>query len=199
MKKAFLIRGFRFGYTAADEDYSHIRGLIHDAGYDPVPVPWMWNYKTMSQYSDEFVRFFLENKGSYNVIIGHSFGAAAAFVSASRCRPDQLILCSLSAYFQEDLPKYNKRDWIYTHMGKRRHQDFETLSAKKIAEEIVAKRIHTRLMCGWLEEQVFPHLYERVIETSEGLNIKPILIPDADHTIHSPQYMNAIKKALLED
>lgn len=198
MKKAFLIRGFRFGYTAADPDYSHIRDLIYDAGYEPVPVPWMWNYKTMSQYSNEFVKFFLENKGSYNAVIGHSFGAVAAFVSASRCLPDQLILCSLSAYFQEDLPKYNKSDWIYNRMGKRRHQDFKSLCAKTIAEEIEAKNINTKVMCGELERQVFPRLYERVLETSKDLGIEPVIIQDVDHTIHSPRYMEEIKKALRQ-
>jgi hypothetical protein len=196
MKKAFLIRGFRFGYTAADSDYVHIRDLIHEAGYEPVPVPWMWNYKTMSQYSSEFVKFFSKNKGSYNIVIGHSFGAACAFVSAGRCLPDQLVLCSLSAYFQEDLPKYDKSDWIYSHMGKKRLEDFKSLSAKKIAKEIATRNISTKIMCGELEKQVFPHLYERVLETSKDLDTEPILIQGVDHTIHLPRYMEEIKKAL---
>ena len=108
------------------------------------------------------------------MVIGHSFGAAAAFVSATRCNPNQLILCSLSAYFQEDLPKYDNSDWIYAHMGKKRHQDFKTLSAKKIAKEIVAKNIHTEIICGKMEESVFPRLYERVLKTSKDLGIEPV-------------------------
>lgn len=107
-KKAFLIRGFKFGTSAADPDFMSVRAAIQECGYEVIPVPWTWNFKTLSQYADKFVDFYVKNKGEYNVVIGHSFGAMVALASASRTKPDLLVLCSLSGYFKEDLPKYTK-------------------------------------------------------------------------------------------
>lgn len=197
MKKAFIIRGFRFNHTAADSDFETVRATVSEAGYEPVPVPWMWNYKTMTQYSDKFVRFYNQRKGSENVVIGHSFGAVAALVSASRCKPDLLVLCSLSAYFKEDLPRHSPNDPIYKRMGKRRHADFENLSATIIAKELQTNRIESVMIYGELEKEAYPLLYRRVIETAKILRPGSLIeVPNTEHAIRDEAYLSALKRVL---
>lgn len=202
-KKAFLIRGFRFGTSAADPDFEIVREAVRQCGYEVVPVPWTWNFKTMSEYTDKFVDFYIKNKGEYNIVIGHSFGAMVALASASRTRPDLLVLCSLSGYFKEDLPKYTKAlllkspDLVIKRIGKRRRLDFEKLSAVEMPEEVRRLGIKTALLYGEQEKTTFPVLFDRVKQTASIIKqAKLTEIPDADHSIRGATYLAALKGAL---
>lgn len=198
MKSAFIIRGFRFGASAADPDYAEISETVRDCGYTPIPVPWIWNYKTMSQYTNKFVDFYNERKGEINIIIGHSFGAMVAFLSSPKLKPDLLVLCSLSAYFKEDLDRYTDYDWIIKNMGKRRREDFKTLSADDTANTIRRLKIPTAMIVGENERYIYPRLYARVYETATRL--KPyqfIEVIDTDHTIFEKKYLRAIRQTIL--
>lgn len=202
-KKAFLIRGFRFGTSAADPDFESVRVVVQQSGYEVVPVPWTWNFKTLSQYTDKFVDFYTKNKGEYNVVIGHSFGAVVALTAAARTKPDLLVLCSLSGYFKEDMPKYTKTlliktpDLAFHRIGKRRRQDFEELSAAGVAKKVKKCGISTVMLYGEQEKHMLPMLFHRVQQTASILKpARLIEIPGADHPLRNPAYLRALQDAI---
>lgn len=197
MNKAFLIRGFKLSATAADSDFESVREVIRESGYEVMAVDFTWNHKSMTQYADKFVNFYNRYKGTRNIIIGHSFGAMAALTSATRTMPDLLVLCSLSGFFKEDLPKYTDDDWIIRHMGKKRRADFEALSATTLAKQIKAKNIKSVMIYGELEKKLYPHLYSRVQQTAAILQpARLIEVPGADHSIRGDAYLKALKEVL---
>lgn len=193
------------GTSAADADYESVRSVIRECGYKVVPVPWAWNFKTLSQYTDKFVDFYNKNKGEYNAVIGHSFGAMVALAAAGRIRPDLLVLCSLSGYFKEDLPKYTREllsqtpDLAFKHMGKRRRLDFEKLSAVKTAQEVQKHGLKAVMLYGEQEKHLLPVLFGRVKQTASILKpARLIEVPGADHPIRGTAYLEALHSALKQ-
>lgn len=199
MKKLFIIRGFKLGTTAADPDFKEFRSALEATGYQVIGVPYKWNHTTMSQYCDKFVDFYNENKGVENIILGHSFGAMVALNTAAQTMPDLVVLCSLSAYFKEDLKKYPKSDWIIRHLGVKRTKDMQNISALSSATRMRDNSIKSVMIYGEKEKKLFPHLYNRVQGTAAI--IKPdqlIAAPDADHTIRGKSYTDTVVSVLKE-
>ena len=197
MTTVFLIRGFRLGSSAADEDFSTIRDLFIRNGYNVVATDWSWNYMTMSQYITKFKKFYSKHKSPQNIIIGHSFGAFAAMVAAPDLEPDLTILCSLSACFKEDLPRYKGAEEPIVRIGKRRLMDFCSISADVVAKQINDKNLNVTIIYGEYEKQQHPLLVRRCILSSQAI-VRSSLheIPDADHSIFSTPYMQAIENCL---
>lgn len=197
MKKVFILRGFKLGTTAADIDYLDVKQAVGAKGYEVVPFPVTWNNKTMSQYSNSFIDFYLSNKGTENIIVGVSYGAMAALVSASHTRPNLLILCSLSGYFKEDLEKYSKDNRMIARMGKRRCADLETISAELMAQNTATAGIESMMLYGEKEKQLHPILYNRILQTAKILQpTKMIEVPNSGHNIHNPSYLAALSQSI---
>jgi pimeloyl-ACP methyl ester carboxylesterase len=170
--------------------------MLRAKGYRVVPVTVSWNRTVMSDFVEQFVRFYHQHKGSYNVVIGNSFGAYAAFMAAPRLKPDEIVLCSLSPYFTEDLHQY-KDSYVIRLFGKRRLKDFKTISANKIASEINKKHIKATLLYGQKEQRYYPNLVARVKQTAAQLNnSKLIEVPGAGHSMRGPAYIKGLEAAL---
>jgi len=98
-------------------------------GFIVKEVSIQWMYRVMSDYVEQFQDFYLKNKGEKNYILGFSFGAMIAFLSAPTLKPNKLFLCSLSPYFKEDLK--NIDDASRKFFGVRQLKDLENHSATK--------------------------------------------------------------------
>lgn len=115
----------------------------------------------------------------------------AAFVAAPRIRPDELVLCSLSAFFTEDLSTYSKeqaqhyRKWL----GERRWRDCQSLSANEIADQIKEVGIKTNILYGELENDMYPQLVSRVKDTAAKLDAHLVEIPNCGHKMRTPEYI----------
>jgi len=198
-KTVFILRGFKLNTTASDPDYQEIRNVVEPKGYRIAPVKITWNRKSVSDFAKQFTKLYEQEKSEYNIVIGGSLGAMAALASTPLTAPNELVLCSLSALFQEDLARY---DAIYTKhllywLGKRRLEDFETLSADKLADQINEMNIKTTLTYGEIEKQMYPQLVARVRNTAAKIhNSKLVEIPNAGHRMHEPEYIAGLRQLL---
>lgn len=198
MKTAFVIRGFTLGRTAASENYAELRDMLAGKGYHVVPVDIFWNRTVMSDFVDKFVALYQQKKGTHNIVIGNSFGAMAAFIAAPQVKPDKLVLCSLSPFFQEDLRNIPDEEVLRMIMiGKRRLADFRTISANDIAAQVNAANIPAVLLYGKKEQAKYPHLVARVKDTARQLeDAQLIQIPGAAHKMREPHYLAGLQKVV---
>lgn len=196
IKRVFLISGFELNRTAAYEQYAGLRNAIKARSYDLVPVNINWKHHTMTKFVDEFQRLYRKKAGEYNIIIGNSFGAMAAMIGAPELKPDKIILCSLSPFFQEDIPRFSPgktEKWF----GKRRVQDFLKISAKTSAEQINRTKVKSILFYGEQEKKMYKKLVKRVRETAKDLKDSQLTeIPNAPHSFKDPAYVLAITQVL---
>lgn len=179
--------------------YTPLKRGLKQMGYRVVPVPIMWNYKTISNYVDTFVPIYERKKGEHNTILGHSLAAMAAFVAAPMVKPDRLILASLSSYFKEDLPNYHRPFGKWKHENKRRLADYQTLSANDLAQQVNKLRIPTTLVYGAYEKKMYPELVARVKKTGKSIRRATVHeLPNAEHPMATSAYttglLNVIKR-----
>ncbi|HEX4799125.1 MAG TPA: hypothetical protein VFV22_01165 [Candidatus Paceibacterota bacterium] len=185
MKKLFIIPGFK--QQATEKSYAWLREVAAKSNYVAIPVPITWNRHTISQNTHEFVAFYLKHKGERNQILGFSYGAVIAFLSAPTTNPNHLHLCSLSPDFEEDREKMPLD--IQHYIGKRRYSDILTRNAKDIAKKITTP---TTIYYGSTEATLFPQLRNRSKETAKDLRAKLVEIEGAPHQINHPEYKKAV-------
>lgn len=102
-KTIFIIPGFK--EEPSDKQYKWMVNFFNEKGFFVKIYPVKWNYNTISNNVKSFKEYYLKHKTDNNYLLGFSFGAMIAFVSAPELKPDKLYLCSLSPYFKEDIKK----------------------------------------------------------------------------------------------
>ena len=94
-KIAYIVPGYG-GYK-----HKKLENIFKKNGVEPIFVKIDWNYKKPAEFK-HFIKDFLDvyekPKNVRVYIFGFSFGASIAFLSASKTKPDRLILASLSPY-----------------------------------------------------------------------------------------------------
>lgn len=185
--------------SAADPKYKELRQAISAKGYRVIPVTIYWNYKTVSEYTEAFIDFYLQNKsvGEDNIVIGSSFGAMVAFLAAPEIKPSKTLVCSLSAYFKEDMPK-QKQSYMLRRFGKQRTADSHSISADETAAKINNAHIDVIFMRGERENcGRFIPLRERVEQSAEAVQgSKLVVIPECPHSFYDPAYIKGITAEL---
>ena len=199
LKTAFIIRGFTLNTSAADADFAELRAMVAAQGYSVVPVAITWNHKTISQFVKQFADIYHQEKTEYNVVIGGSFGAMAAFVAAPIIHPNRLILCSLSGLFKEDINTTDlaRMKRLNAWLGKRRVADCLALSAEDTAQKVDRLSIPTALFYGEKEKLLYPRLVSRVKSTAKALRQHELIeVPNAGHQMRHTLYAREIVKKL---
>lgn len=188
MKKIFIIPGFKQKTT--DKGFVRLKEFLVEKGFDVSMVPITWNRYTMADYALQFENFYTKNKSSVNYVLGFSYGAVIAFITASKLKPKKIYLCSLSPDFKEDVPK--TKQWILDYIGKKRVAETLTRSAIKIAKDL---SVPTIVFCGEVEGTQYPQLKKRCEETVKlARQAKLVMVERAHHDISHPEYIKAIKK-----
>lgn len=122
--------------------YKNIANLFSKKGMSVkiVYVDWK-SKKVMLAYTKEFLNYFEKtNKNEDNVFLfGFSAGAWIAFISALYIVPKNVILCSPSPYFKEDM-KFWKPEWIKS-IGSVRFNDFKNYEFNKIIKRFKSRII----------------------------------------------------------
>lgn len=192
MKKSiFIIPGFR--EQVSDSQYQWMIKYYREKGYVVQKVPINWNYRLMSDYVQEFSSFSERYRTEENHVIGFSYGAMIAFISANGLKPDSLALCSLSPYFKEDLKSL--KPWWIKDVGENRIRDFKKYEAIKIARLI---KTPTVVFYGTVEGKKYPQIKMRCEESAEYIQgAKLVVVKNAPHKINHPAYIEAIKEALF--
>ena len=188
MKTIFIITGFK--QNKEDIQFKWMYPYFSEKGFRVKIFAPNWNFHVMSDYVNEFVEFYGKNKSDVNYVLGFSFGAMTAFISAPVIKPSHLYLCSLSPYFKEDLTTLKQNHAIV--IGIRRLKDFSNHGAKEIAK--LLHNIPIDIFYGENEAEKYPRLKNRCILTHKALpNSKLTVVKNASHKINHLEYVKAIK------
>ena len=190
--KLFIIPGYT--EYPKDPQYKALVALINKTSYTPILVPIEWKYKVMSDYVNQATAFIKQNSNNNEAIaiLGFSFGAFTAFLSAKAFNTSTLFLCSLSPYFNEDLPGI-RQSWK-TFLGKRRIDHFKTISFSEHARD---NHTNTIVLVGSKEITKYPSMLRRADDAHKKLkHSKLVIIEGAHHNIGQPEYQQAILKEL---
>lgn len=184
MKKIiYIIPGFL--HSPKQKEYQKLKSIFLSKGYDVVLADVKWKYQTMSDYVRQFTEKIKIDKRDKRYVLGFSFGAMIAMISATKIKFDELILCSLSPYFKEDI-KNMKKSWKDS-IGKNRIEDFQKYSAGKLSKNI---KSDTFLFMG---ENEPIELKNRVEKTHRQIiNSKLVIIPNTKHELNK-EYIDKIK------
>jgi len=189
-KTFFIIPGFKS--QVSDSDYTWLVTYLVKQGYVVKGVPVQWNYRTLSQNATEFLNYFNQHKTAQNYILGFSYGAVIALLTANQTNPQLLYLCSLSPDFAEDATSIP--EWIKGYIGKKRYQDTQNRSAQMLAAELKSKIV---LFYGEEEGKEFPALKNRSGEIAKlAQNARLIVVKDTPHDIKHPEYQAVIKREI---
>lgn len=190
---AFIVPGLTEGCRR--RPYQEIGKAFKKKGITPIFADINWPRRVMSDYVAEFTSIYQKQSRKFTsktriYFFGMSFGAFICFIAATKLRVDRLILCSLSPYFREDLPKL--RLWWLRYSGKRRVADLKrNFSFTKLVKLISAKAI---LLVG---EKEPTDLLQRVAKAHQVLkHSQLILIPNTKHDIGQPSYLTAVQKLI---
>ncbi|HTE21675.1 MAG TPA: alpha/beta hydrolase [Candidatus Limnocylindria bacterium] len=196
MKTVFVINGMNIHHTAADEPFEVLRNAIAAKGYRVVPIDVSWRRKTPSQFAGELLEFYLKQKGDYNIVLGNSFGAVVALITAAQARPDEIILCSLSPFFAEDTAKEWPTKRHLGRLGKRRLEDISRYSVAQLAASVKRLPIKKIVMYGEQEVEKLPKLVARAHDTAKALDAKLVEVPGAPHSFKDQAYVKGIVQEL---
>ena len=192
MKKSlFLIPGFR--QRASDKCFVWLIKFLKEKGFVVVKVPVRWDRRLMADYVNDFERFYKDNKSQTNYILGFSWGAVIAFLSAPRLKPRKIYLCSLSPYFKEDV--VGTKPWVQKIEGKQRIAEKRKFSGREIAKKF---SIPSVVFYGEIEGRRYPLLKKRCEETVRlARNSRLVVVKNAPHKINHPEYVKAIKQIFI--
>lgn len=154
-----------------------------------VKIPWQ---QPITQNTAYFLKEYKKVTSRKKYILGFSFGAMIAFLASTKISVRGLILCSLSPYFKEDLPKISREDLL--RIKKLYYNDFANISSQAIARKTKAKQI--LMLYGSKEARA---LVRRVSETYSQINLKnKYLLPirKTEHDLGDDKYLNKIQRVI---
>lgn len=187
MTTIFIVTGFK--QKKDNVQFKWMRPYFTKLGFEVKVFAADWDYHVMSDYVENFKRYYREHKGKENFVLGFSYGAMIALLSAKELQPNWLYLCSLSPYFKEDMHKL-RADWR-KKIGVRRCLDFLKHDFKQVTKGLT---IPTTVLYGENEGAKYPTLRKRCEVVNEVLlKSKLIIVNDAPHKIDHPEYIKAIK------
>lgn len=184
----FIIPGFKDSPNKSE--YIKVGKLFKEKDIKTIFIAIPWNRTTISENVDYFLKEFNKVKADKKYVLGFSFGAVIAFISSTRELFDGQILCSLSPYFQEDLPTL-KKSWLDS-IGIHRLNDFKHLNNKILSKKV---KTNTVLLYGTRESKV---MEKRAKDTFNNLsnNKGLISIEGVRHNIGDIKYQDEIQKVI---
>lgn len=189
-KTVFIVPGFKM--KATGRSFAWLVKFLETKGVNVVKTPVTWNYKTLSQNTNEFVKFYNAHKTIENYVLGFSYGAVITLLTANILKPKMIYLCSLSPDFSEDIGSVDSK--IIKYVGKKRFKDMRTRSGRIIAKKLSVPSV---IFYGEIEGKKYPQLKKRCKETASlAKNSKLIIVKNSPHRINFPQYIEAIKSTL---
>lgn len=198
MKNAFIIGGLNIHHTPVDEHYSELREAVASKDYNVLPADISWRRTIPTQFAERFKEFYRANKSPEgNVVIGNSFGAVVALITAAELQPDLLMLCSLSPFFKEDWTDFWPESQHLRRLGKRRVEDIKQYSLYDIAATLSEQDIAIKILYGELEKDALPVLVERSRSLARMITAAELIeVPGAPHRFRMPEYVAGIANAL---
>ena len=175
----------------------NLRKKLQKDGFRVVPIAISWGGSTIADNTEFFLKKYAEKLDKLNIsskdvyLLGFSYGALIAFLAATKISVKGLILCSLSPFFKEDLPKLLPKNSSTLQVI--RYQAFASLHSKKLAQKLKAKSV-----CMLYGEKESATLIERSKKTFRAISAKKkylFAIQKTYHAISDKKYINAIQFA----
>ncbi len=177
----YVIPGF--GENTKMPDYKAVIKACRLFGYEVIEFNPCWDRSVASDWILDFERSLQKNKSAKTSIIGFSFGAYVAVLSAQKFKFEKLVLCSLSPYFADNIPEIPEAAWKF--FGKRRKQDFSKHHFP------VGMQVDAAFLVG---EHEIPMELKHVNDRYKSWSGKKthIIVKGAEHSIGSGEYLNQI-------
>lgn len=190
MIDAFLIPGFNPNRIFADPDFDELRANMHDLGVRLDGVKQPWGDYGLREYGR--VASSQMKRASVDVLIGHSVGAIVALMAVEGMPVHDLMLCSPSALFAEDLA--TAPDPTATELlGQRRMSELSNFSAEQAATRINRLGLPVKIAIGSFEHQLHPRLVARAVQLASDITTAELVeIPGAKHSIRSNPYARVV-------
>lgn len=179
----FILAGYRQQPT--QRAYKQIALILKKQGFRPVPIPLSWANTTISANTDYFLKRYKRIRVKKKYILGFSFGAMVAFLASTKVSVAGLILCSLSPYFTEDLPKRELP---------RRYADYANLHFGSLSRLIKARQII--LLYGSNEAKALIRRVNDAFVTIPTERKYVYQVRDTGHEIGNRQYLLRIKEVV---
>lgn len=193
MKQALIIPGFLQGPMSPS--MRHTAAMFGQIGAQTKIAKIHWAGNTLTDWLQEIDLTLCDINIADTTVVGFSYGAMIAAMVASRQTPMRLVLCSMSEYWAEDLPKL-KLPWWERALDKRRLQDFHAYRFSTIAPMIACP---TTIFVGEKEAARSPYLMG-VAEDAHRLIEGSVLevIPRAGHSLNYPGYRQALAQLAVQ-
>jgi len=181
----------------SQKGYTLLRSTLKRDGFTVVPVAIAWKGSTIADNTGFFLKKYTEKLARLKIssnevyLLGFSYGALVAFLAATKIRVAGLILCSLSPFFKEDLPKNLPKNSSVLQI--KRYEAFSQLRGRKLAQRVKAKSV-----CMLYGEKESVSTINRSKKTFTSLLAKKkylFSIQKTDHSIADKKYINAIQFA----
>lgn len=188
MKTVLFVPGWRENFNS--RDYQSVLSVIEANGYKTRFITIDWNRTNISDWVNELGIIYDQYDPRQTILAGFSYGAMATFVAATRRRPSELWLFSLSPYFSDDIPKLNDGDKKI--VGKKRIEEFSHLSFAELARKLT--NVKTKI---WVGSEERP-LTIKQAEIAHALieNSALVIVNGAKHDVSDKRYVDAIKNNL---
>ena len=190
MKKvAYILPGYRESHLK-QKGYGKVARFFEEKGIEPIHVNIKWKQNSeelFKDYTRQFLKVYRKPKGAEVYILGFSYGATIAFLSAVKTKPTAFILCSLSPYFKEDL-KNLRPAWLKWWKKSFVESDY---SFDKLAPKV---KSNTYLIVGSKEHK---SCLIRAKDAKKKIkNSHLIIAKNAKHKIGQKEYLETIKKVI---
>lgn len=189
MKILYIIPGF--GENSKMVCYKKIISLGKKHGFHVIPINIKWQRTTMTQWLEQCNLILKKHVKRYTdaqiVMLGFSFGSCLAIHLAQTYNFHKLILCSISPYFKQDLKKLPPI--VEKILGKKRMVDFSKYPFPK------NNFTPAIFLYGSSEWPLTIKANKQYYKYWSG---KKVIheIPNAEHTIDSDAYRQAIEKSI---
>ncbi len=184
-KTIIIIPGF--GESVEDSTYSTIKKEIGYLGYNVVFHQPKWKRNTIKKWLSDFKEFLKKFEKVNPTILGFSFGAYIAIVSAKDFKFSKIILCSLSPYFKDDIK--NLPPIAYKILGEKRIDDFKNYDLPKNLN------VPAIFLVGDKDMNIVIKRSLSAYKKYKG-DKKIITVNGAEHDLNNKNYIDEIKKAL---
>lgn len=185
---AYIIPGYQESHTK-QKGYDKVARFFEEKGITPIHVEIDWNKKPgqFKDFSQQFLKQYKKPKEAEVYVLGFSYGAVAAFLSAAKANPTAFIFCSLSPYFLED-QRNLKPAWLKWFKKNMTKSDY---SFKDLVSTITAK---SYFIVGSEEDPSC--LYRARIANKLIPNSSLTIAKGAKHNISQKEYLVAVERVI---
>lgn len=188
---AYIIPGYGESHKK-QKGYKRLAELLSKNGIVPVQVDIEWKKESPASfkgYTEQFLTQFKKERGTKVYVLGFSYGATIAFLTAAKTKPAKTILCSLSPYFTEDHKNLESR-WIRWWQKNFTESDYEFA---KLAPKIITP---VQLVVGSDEHH---SVLKRARAAQRNLkNASLTVARGAKHNIGQKEYLAALERLIAK-